>query len=131
MRISDWSSDVCSSDLRRDRGGGLCGCGTGPQALDPDREDFAPRPAYPPGIQRRSAGDRAGRPDHDSDTRNARRGHADRRRDPVFRTGRASELRSEEHTAELQSLMRTSSADFHLNTKTKQSYIALANLSNP
>src|SRR3546814_2191641 len=99
MRISDWSSDVCSSDLS--------------QALalgEPQPPDAAER---------------------------ALRGHlvhADRARGPAIgkaeavefvehprhRPGRKAGDRSEEHTSELQSLMRISYAVFCLKNKKKQ-----------
>src|SRR3546814_1825418 len=107
MRISDWSSDVCSSDLRsRKTGRGYCfhgsgfsreplagcACGSGLQATSvtaacPARADAAAR--------RRSASSFQGR-----------------------RSGRRD--RSEEHTSELQSLMRISYAVFCLKKKKKK-----------
>src|SRR3546814_9023030 len=93
MRISDWSSDVCSSDLhhrhvtRRAQG----------------RHEAAPRFRR----DRASAGlaERAGRLCIKS-----RSG------------GRAHTLRSEEHTSELQSLMRISYAVFCLKKKKQTMY---------
>src|SRR3546814_10639742 len=89
MRISDWSSDVCSSDL-----------------LDVRAESYAEKPRS---RKRRRAGFWA---------------RARRRRFPVFPTMmrnlaiRAQEgERSEEHTSELQSLMRISYAVFCLKKK--------------
>src|SRR3546814_7412738 len=132
MRISDWSSDVCSSDLRVEAGRAH------------DLHGFALTPldgeALAPGLlrifQQRQEGaaiDVAGRRDvrHGCDgrgeiviehercqpgaLRNA--GAADREGDPdVFLVGRC--LRSEEHTSELQSLMRISYAVFCLKKKT-------------
>src|SRR3546814_4556467 len=108
MRISDWSSDVCSSDLAGDpcraarvRGPaaralgsagaaavlGLPAGGTRPPA------DRRARAAHPPAHQRAAAAD------------------------PVVDAAR--ERRSEEHTSELQSLMRISYAVFCLK-KNKQ-----------
>src|SRR3546814_5538453 len=101
MRISDWSSDVCSSDL-----GGL-------------------RPAQRPGSGRvlgnhgapalgrhRPAAGRA----HALRRRGFARAGADRARLPARARGRD---RSEEHTSELQSLMRISYAVFCLKKKKK------------
>src|SRR3546814_2119316 len=112
MRISDWSSDVCSSDLARRR--------------TSDDEDIA---ALDDG--------------HGQDTRRVRRhdavGHiVEQRVDPgggladrearCQRHGRqhafetlagALAMRSEEHTSELQSLMRISYAVYCLTKKTK------------
>src|SRR3546814_4573501 len=110
MRISDWSSDVCSSDLP-------------PHIADDDRRKLPParladRPrkaegqpapararrdavARPRTLARRRAGSR-----HiDGDPRSGRAGHRHHRR------------RSEEHTSELQSLMRISYAVFCLKKK--------------
>src|SRR3546814_9647000 len=93
MRISDWSSDVCSSDLggpthpERDRAG------------DPQSLLLARRPRRGADRRRqRHAGD-AGRPL--------------RRLWPV-----RAKRRSEEHTSELQSLMRISYAVFCLQKNT-------------
>src|SRR3546814_1785626 len=82
MRISDWSSDVCSSDLRRTRRAGKCGS---PRATSRGRW-----PSWSPG------GCRAGN-----------------------RSRWARSSRSEEHTSELQSLMRISYAVFCLKKKNK------------
>src|SRR3546814_953114 len=96
MRISDWSSDVCSSDLG---------------------EQFARSPVVRPARPRRD--------------RNARGSHIGARRlftlgprpKPWRCTGDfAGDVaggRSEEHTSELQSLMRNSYAVFCLKKKTK------------
>src|SRR3546814_7035329 len=119
MRISDWSSDVCSSDL--------CGRYRG----------------------RRRAGRRDGNPPRSADDRAAARWHPGRSRrrtecrkiNPSQRVGgtrcrdRITDLgddarsdrhtrgarrhRSEEHTSELQSLMRISYAVFCLKNKKK------------
>src|SRR3546814_2116698 len=78
MRISDWSSDVCSSDL-------------GAARRSPPRRRRAARP---------------------------RRSRPRARRDPAGRQPLPRRLsRSEEHTSELQSLMRTSYAVFCLKKK--------------
>src|SRR3546814_3404857 len=111
MRISDWSSDVCSSDLigfqlmvgvgrsaafarAEDRGMARAGKG-----YDPVGNNFCV-------IDRAEAEARAYR---DSDRRRhvcAVRGHC------AWRDRRAAAERSEEHTSELQSLLRTSYAVF-------------------
>src|SRR3546814_2849591 len=95
MRISDWSSDVCSSDLPGDVGarGGAALC------------------ADAGGSERLLSG--VGQPDD----RGARARGLDlggRSR----RSGALAALRSEEHTSELQSLMRISYAVFCLKQKT-------------
>src|SRR3546814_9876690 len=93
MRISDWSSDVCSSDLAALRAGELGG-------------DGLRLPLRLPGHA--AHGDRAGAP-------GARvRPQPDQHR--ADRDLRSAE-RSEEHTSELQSLMRTSYAVFCLTKK--------------
>src|SRR3546814_6997135 len=96
MRISDWSSDVCSSDL--------------------DRDGHRYRRGEPKSDRRRS---------------NHRKDFSEKRLQPEITVGDASEcsifggvdlkllgkLRSEEHTSELQSLMRISYAVFCLKKK--------------
>src|SRR3546814_2120405 len=115
MRISDWSSDVCSSDLegrcadaiapRRIGGGGRRGpvpdgfAGGAVAGLRPQQYRRAP-----------SGTDRL-------------RPRPNLRRPALFQRGRAAGDRSEEHTSELQSLMRISYAVFCLKkkkTKNKQ-----------
>src|SRR3546814_2851087 len=93
MRISDWSSDVCSSDLQY------------------------PLPA--PGPRREGARGTGVREHSDRYFR-----HADgcRHARGLFRSGQGTLCadRSEEHTSELQSLMRISYAVFCLKKKTKK-----------
>src|SRR3546814_2648849 len=102
MRISDWSSDVCSSDLR----GEVQGARRTRRAARPPCQYSSGEAEY---LQVRRPGD-AGRqpcdrmPVHRDDRRPA---------------GRLSRSRSEEHTSELQSLMRISYAVFCLKKKTK------------
>src|SRR3546814_5163335 len=84
MRISDWSSDVCSSDL----------------APGVRRSPHAPWTALPTAGPARGRSRRSARP----------------------RAARHRTSRSEEHTSELQSLMRISYAVFCLKKKKKQSY---------
>src|SRR3546814_4181247 len=112
MRISDWSSDVCSSDLRVGRIGG----GQGFRLLPVDAffvEDL----------------DRSG-----DDGRAFQRVHlvwkpgALGKEDVAlcrFLPGHDRVRRSEEHTSELQSLMRISYAVFCLNNKTHNSYSSI------
>src|SRR3546814_10293167 len=94
MRISDWSSDVCSSDLE-------------PRARRAGRRGDHRVDLYPP--RRRRGGDHGCR-------------RAARRRGFRHRGGAEPALwqwqRSEEHTSELQSLMRISYAVFCLKKKT-------------
>src|SRR3546814_6658744 len=101
MRISDWSSDVCSSDL----GGDGVGC----HAL----------PARHAGIDAlfqyslAKVGAHLPRRDGDVDRRFRRQPEAAQ---PAPR--HRPQVRSEEHTSELQSLMRISYAAFCLQKKT-------------
>src|SRR3546814_3443038 len=108
MRISDWSSDVCSSDLpaclgcrnvldreaREGRGRGI-----GAVRAFGDEDHAA---VFSARFQRRL--------DAENAAEFAMRARLGRHRDAVH----AGELRSEEHTSELQSLMRTSYAVFCL-----------------
>src|SRR3546814_4515235 len=123
MRISDWSSDVCSSDLRES------GKAAENAAADADR---GVRWAATPGAdgepcQTAQLADRiADEEDADRQPQHIRRGlgerrhaerHAEGSADEKGRCARPVELRpqrSEEHTSELQSLMRISSAVFCL-----------------
>src|SRR3546814_8999994 len=113
VRISDWSSDVCSSDLRQ----GLC-----PHAR---RAVRTPARAVGSGARREvlwrnrsvtsSAGNRCDRCGCD------RRGKRSPRNAPRRQCRQAWRWRrSEEHTSELQSLMRISYAVFCLKKKKKQ-----------
>src|SRR3546814_5294405 len=110
MRISDWSSDVCSSDLRT--------CKPSAAALRIWR-DAKPLHASPAKVYLESRGILAASP--------ALRFHP---RTPLGPKGRTRFLpamiaavsldeRSEEHTSELQSLMRISYAVFCLKKKKK------------
>src|SRR3546814_2975373 len=110
MRMSDWSSDVCSSDLAgaadREAVPGLprrAGrCVRGPRAGHHRGE---PAVAHP----RRAA---------DGAEQQVRRAGADYRQQERVRGRLRDDLRSEEHTSELQSLMRISYAVFCLKKKT-------------
>src|SRR3546814_8740346 len=98
MRISDWSSDVCSSDLRRDergeRGGDFARAGIF------QRDDLTGRTvAVDAGGERADAANIVGEIGDDEAVGVAVRGE---------RALRADERRSDEHTSELHSLMRTS-----------------------
>src|SRR3546814_3797568 len=113
MRISDWSSDVCSSDLVSD--------GTAANANRRGRDCRFPTAALV--VQWNP-----GNPVEDDDEHSiplrfhgargpARHGwHGHRGHRPLRHRSRAH-LRSEEHTSELQSLMRISSAVFCLKKK--------------
>src|SRR3546814_1902884 len=103
MRISDWSSDVCSSDLRFRLGGRrTCGCGDVPPNLFRER--------HAAGAIRRcrsAAFLYVGIPD----------GAPPPTSFIVTSLDGATNGRSEEHTSELQSLMRISYAVFCLKKK--------------
>src|SRR3546814_3428240 len=100
MRISDWSSDVCSSDLR----------------LLNQRADLRPDVVGDP-VHWRVAPDYAARIVRQRDCR-ARRRPAIL---PVSARAPPAPARSEEHTSELQSLMRISYAVFCLKKKNSKS----------
>src|SRR3546814_4903827 len=105
MRISDWSSDVCSSDLRI---GARVGQHHQPRL---HAQCHAIRhPGFPPPCL--WAADPLYRP-----TSNTDRGSLTPRAAHGFPCGKA---RSEEHTSELQSLMRISYAVFCLKKKTQK-----------
>src|SRR3546814_2189316 len=126
MRIRDWSSDVCSSD-RGDVGVGAAGqpsasqpgdcrsrCATGRGAT----AARSPTCRKPSGAVRAVSGnapcqDRA----RCATRRNGAQGRTGLRPDPTRVRGWTL-LRSEEHTSELQSLMRISYAVFCLKKKT-------------
>src|SRR3546814_4392563 len=106
MRISDWSSDVCSSDLLQLQGDEGDERGAA-DALRLGAADLLGRRA-------REGGRREGA--SHPETRGAALSHPAR----LDRAGRGrarSLLRSEEHTSELQSLMRISYAVFCLKKK--------------
>src|SRR3546814_1793435 len=104
MRISDWSSDVCSSDLvdQQERQGG-------DQKSAECREQLA--------LQRNL---QVQRPDDQAHNEGARGVDRDHRARGVrlAELARQRNGRSEEHTSELQSLMRISYAVFCLKKKT-------------
>src|SRR3546814_4731877 len=103
MRISDWSSDVCSSDLvgeAHPSGAGAGGAAGGDGQCRPlDASRKRPRVAGAARRRRGLCGISAGRGDWNSGA------------------GLAAAARSEEHTSELPSLMRISYAVFCLKKK--------------
>src|SRR3546814_7863065 len=121
MRISDWSSDVCSSDLQRDAVGRRRLGGQGERLVDRQQVVL---------VDRRQRGRRAGKAKGEGGG-DARPAGCERLRHHVLRVPvrrRAARLgrksipgrpRSEEHTSELQSLMRISYAVFCLKKKKK------------
>src|SRR3546814_2645214 len=105
MRISDWSSDVCSSDLSSTGGAkrdGLSFCGNG----------VSRRCCFGGGTSLPSPWRASGEP------RSSPGRHRRRRAPPG--TTRLWSPRSEEHTSELQSLLRNSYAVFCLKKKKHQ-----------
>src|SRR3546814_9515735 len=119
MRISDWSSDVCSSDLRQhavehvdaapDRADDVGGLADAHEVARPLGRQVRHR--HVERLEHRRLAFADGEP-------------ADRvavEADLLQRLGRAlAQLRSEEHTSELQSLMRISYAVFCLKKKQKK-----------
>src|SRR3546814_5996754 len=118
MRISDWSSDVCSSDLgveRVDRSeAGVAGAGpvmpfdfeVGEERADERRVELTQVET------RRRRGDLVVREAEQEPERVAVGGNGVGAGGPL-----RDETRSEEHTSELQSLMRTSNGGFCLKKK--------------
>src|SRR3546814_10490420 len=107
MRISDWSSDVCSSDL------GIAGLdltGLSQKCRKEQRVIGAPRPQSA-AVDRHLMGCAGDSQSHEpSDLVSLAR----------VDVGRQPRTRSEEHTSELQSLMRISYAVFCLKKKNNQ-----------
>src|SRR3546814_8938451 len=115
MRISDWSSDVCSSDLRREQAGRESGAGIHHSAARKDVRPFSAG-AFPyvrGGGPHRFAG---------ASVRIGSYAQYGRREFPLcagLGNLRGDDVqRSEEHTSELQSLMRISYAVICLKQKT-------------
>src|SRR3546814_10064449 len=108
MRISDWSSDVCSSDLIGPAFRQPSLAGRHSRQLEDDLQlDQAPEGTRGAAWRRHVGPDQEGSAEQDARTRQA---GTQPRRHPRHR--------SEEHTSELQSLMRISNAVFCLITKT-------------
>src|SRR3546814_8923076 len=115
MRISDWSSDVCSSDLI---GKAVLVEPAGHQDREGQGDNRSGK-----GGQCQGDGERVGEAGEGADRRADQRVAPRRVRPcrPVTRRGAAAERqRSEEHTSELQSLMRISYAVFCLKKKNKK-----------
>src|SRR3546814_5965046 len=120
MRISDWSSDVCSSELME---------GARPRAVHPMTSEAVTALCLKDALDRQPVSvDRPVRADNDRNRRRCMPGDdalcGQRKRYPgehechhhCPRSG-ATHWRSEEHTSELQSLMRISYAVFCLKKK--------------
>src|SRR3546814_2891572 len=108
MRISDWSSDVCSSDLRAD----------GVRRAPPVRRFWA-KMLGPVGVaspDRKIAHARAAADPGQPEIEEARFPEAEHHARDM--NDQRDDQRSAEHTSELQSLMRISYADFCLKNNT-------------
>src|SRR3546814_9063396 len=101
MRISDWSSDVCSSDL------GYAGWTAGQLDEELTRHGWFATPATPELLFDTPAADRWSA------------AFASAGIDPRLLSATSGRARSEEHTSELQSLMRISYAVFCLKKNKK------------
>src|SRR3546814_6770529 len=120
MRISDWSSDVCSSDLDRREGRGHgSDMDRGLRHVAADRHgepqaDIGPVGAEVAPCLRRELGkaQQVGLVAGDQDV--VDQGSAGREAAPADNVAIEAAIRSEEHTSELQSLMRISYAVFCL-----------------
>src|SRR3546814_8888140 len=123
MRISDWSSDVCSSDLRLP---GEARVRIVDERAGEDRREIDARDTgttADEALQAIVVAEVEHAVDHEAQgVRIAvQRRRADKRARAIGLRGnpRRNEARSEEHTSELQSLMRTSYAVFCLKKKNK------------
>src|SRR3546814_5209920 len=118
MRISDWSSDVCSSDLPATSGGAVA---QDPAAKAPPSMS---RPLPPNRVREAPTIEYGCKADSDCAVKNVGNCcgampacvHKDSPVDPAA----VQSQRSEEHTSELQSLMRISYAVFCLKTTNKK-----------
>src|SRR3546814_5584455 len=133
MRISDWSSDVCSSDLRGWHSRASCaglywryatergiGASLAKRMCSEASSDASPVRAFLCPARTRPVD----QPEHIGESGALRFARPARRQ--TRRTGRRAcsrKARSEEHTSELQSLMRISYAVFCLKKKKQQSTI--------
>src|SRR3546814_3924045 len=127
MRISDWSSDVCSSDLvgvvGAGRGRGGVGAAVDRAVRDAARAAFQPPRMAGPGhrLRRRALAQRRQLADRVADRAGGAAGGAGRVGVRLgLEQGPRPAVRSEEHTSELQSLMRISYAVFCLKKKKKK-----------
>src|SRR3546814_2169766 len=114
MRISDWSSDVCSSDLRGPAFGRVVDCRLRKLAAGIVDGEIEPAAFGVDALEQRIDLFRLadiGR------HRQHRRAFAAREIDDGVKAGIVEKSRSEEHTSELQSLMRISYAVFCLKKK--------------
>src|SRR3546814_4665277 len=117
MRISDWSSDVCSSDLPRTPGGRRAV----PSRVDPDRAWACVAEEFPGAVSRSSPSGSTTMPITPQEALQRTIEHREIFHDEMVDLMRQVMRgeRSEEHTSELQSLMRISYAVFCLKKKNK------------
>src|SRR3546814_7096536 len=118
MHISDWSSDVCSSDLAGAAGPGAAVRQDHACALRRTLGDGLPA-GRPPAGDREARPPAPVRPGQRAGGRDRRRAGRGLRWPGRLRRRGAASARSEEHTSELQSLMRISYAVFCLKKKKK------------
>src|SRR3546814_8158258 len=116
MRISDWSSDVCSSDLQRVDAGRRRESGQADRFSGIGRAAVPRRPRPACGRLAEGAAGQGAEGQTGTDRTSWQEPAADR-------PGSGTQCRSEEHTSELQSLMRISYAVFCLKTKKKRTHI--------
>src|SRR3546814_4605797 len=116
MRISDWSSDVCSSDLAHDPRHHL-ECGGIAHAADKEEQQHHGEEQWE--AVRRQRPDHAGCCNHlhDEHPEGDKRATGPVGKPAAAGARQCADERSEEHTSELQSLMRISYAVFCLKTK--------------
>src|SRR3546814_4370902 len=121
MRISDWISDVCSSDLKSSRTGAVSVSSfTPPNSIDFPRRLANAQKKYHSSVRSEPSGGSSNCGEYCTQG-------AGKNAKPYALTGksalsyiaRGGITRSEEHTSELQSLMRISSAVFCLKKKQK------------
>src|SRR3546814_5764344 len=112
MRISDWSSDVCSSDL----GPGRSALQRS-QIMDPDAHPRSCRGVWPCAWQWRRRRAYETRRCTGAITNTAQKAGTKTMSVAQLSPNRCMSTRSDEHTSELQSLMRISSSAFCLKKK--------------
>src|SRR3546814_3639460 len=114
MRISDWSSDVCSSDLGPRR-----------RTIGHAEDDRHQQDRDQPDGRHRDPGRFCAIMTRDPDQDETERGQIDKKYPDADRH-RIGLLRSEEHKSELQSLMRTSYAVYRLKKKKEKVHTSYA-----
>src|SRR3546814_8877239 len=132
MRISDWSSDVCSSDLQTAQGEQKAAAVTGRQQQHGEQEggegrEEAGQEGEAQRLRKAGLGEQLCPGCQREALAAERREVAEGGQPGADQAGghRRQEQRSEEHTSELQSLMRISYAVFCLKKNTKTSQLAI------